>query len=1290
MLLFSLRSFTVIVVWVSCPVLIISVKCLVMAKVKIASLNANGLQVASKRRAIFHTMRQLDLDFCLLQETHSTTDLAAVWQREWGGEIIYSHGLSNARGTAILVKRNSDFEILAEATDDEGRVTILKIKNEQSTIVLGNVYAPTQDDSTQQIKIIDFIEDVLETFQCQDIILGGDFNLILNPNLDRIDLSTATGVSGRYRDRINALLHELHLCDVWRLMNSNKKRFTFRRGRYASRLDYIFLSEHLVNTDTKTSIIPCSLSDHDVITLAIGPSTTMLGPGLWKLNNDLLFNDRYIELITNTIQEASSDDHEMDPNAAWEWIKHRIKEESRAFSGKIKAEQRRLEKDLTARINELQIRIDKGNTDCQIEYEDLKRELRELELHRANIIMLRSKANWALHGERTSKYFLNLEKIRAKNRAISQLVTEAGDIVEDPKDILEEQRIFFKNLYCKQDEGADLQSLEQLNLAEDLIPKINDMDKRRLEQPFSIEEFKRALQELNKGRCPGSDGLTPEFYIKFWDVLSPQLCESLLFSLQEGKMSMEQRRGVISLIPKKDTDRRFLTNWRPVTLLNTDYKILSKAVATRLQSCLPQIIHEDQKGFMKNRYIGENIRTTQDIIEHCEKEELPGFVVALDYRKAFDSVRWQLIQKALEIFNFGDFFRSCVRSLSCEIETCVMNAGLTSKYFYPKNGVRQGCCVSPLLFTVCVELLACMIRQNDRITGINIRNTHYKISQFADDATCYADSTDSVEHIKRTLSLFSTYSGLFINQNKSKILSLQGQEDQQTTIAGIQLTPMVKILGVCHAKGRTLDQHYEWNFLPAMNKMRSICAAWGNRMLSLKGRVTIFNSLLISLIQYLCANTVTPKRVFSEVKKIACDFLWAGKSNKVAYNIIIQQVKFGGLHLMDLEHRVAASRLGWIRRALLSPHCSMAQTFAHIFSMEIHQVLTAKRNYKERDMELSRHPFYRQVILTWQKYHNFEPMDEQHIREEQLWDNIYIKSGQNVLDSSDAKWQKWQQAGIHTVHDLCHPTEGRILGQEEINECYKMKINFLNALTVRNCVPHVWRAKLSEHFSQQIDSRTTLQIDDSILDITKSSPKVWYESMLIKAQMVMKRQASWDQELLLHQDKEMDWQERYSAPYKVCRETKLQSFAFKIAHRLIPCAHFLRKMRIRESEECVTCKETDTIIHYLYDCTEVQRFWQGVVKWFDDYTHISLDNLSAAHFMFGIPKTTRNWKTVNWILLVTKFFIQRQKLFHNGKLHLIHFLAHIKEKLITEKKVCRMEGKPHKFQKWQQLLSVLS
>lgn len=115
------------------------------------------------------------------------------------------------------------------------------------------------------------------------------------------------------------------------------------------------------------------------------------------------------------------------------------------------------------------------------------------------------------------------------------------------------------------------------------------------------EELRVALAELNAGKSPGSDGIPPEFYSKFWQHLSPFFGHSLAHAIHMGSLSTNQCRGVITLIPKKDVDRRRIENWRPITLLNCDYKIFTKAVAIRLQRVMGKLIHHNQTGFMAGR-----------------------------------------------------------------------------------------------------------------------------------------------------------------------------------------------------------------------------------------------------------------------------------------------------------------------------------------------------------------------------------------------------------------------------------------------------------------------------------------------------------------------------------------------------------------------------------------------------------------------------------------------------------------------------------------------------------------
>lgn len=135
---------------------------------------------------------------------------------------------------------------------------------------------------------------------------------------------------------------------------------------------------------------------------------------------------------------------------------------------------------------------------------------------------------------------------------------------------------------------------------------------------------------------------------------------------------------------KKGLNRRYIRNWRAITLLNTDNKILIKAMAIRLQSCFESIIHADQNGFLKQRYLGHNLQTVQDIIDYIHKTRSSAYLLALDYRKAFDSLRWSLILKALHLLGFGESFCDSIEMLFTDPETCVHNSGYTSPYFSPR------------------------------------------------------------------------------------------------------------------------------------------------------------------------------------------------------------------------------------------------------------------------------------------------------------------------------------------------------------------------------------------------------------------------------------------------------------------------------------------------------------------------------------------------------------------------------------------------------------------------------
>ena len=112
-------------------------------------------------------------------------------------------------------------------------------------------------------------------------------------------------------------------------------------------------------------------------------------------------------------------------------------------------------------------------------------------------------------------------------------------------------------------------------------------------------------------------------------------------SFSKGYLSISQRRGLITLLPKKNKPRQYLKTWRPITLLNCDYKIAAKSIATRLKKVLPHLINSDQTGFLKGRFIGENIRLINSVIDYAEKQNIPGLLLFVDFEKAFDTLEWK-------------------------------------------------------------------------------------------------------------------------------------------------------------------------------------------------------------------------------------------------------------------------------------------------------------------------------------------------------------------------------------------------------------------------------------------------------------------------------------------------------------------------------------------------------------------------------------------------------------------------------------------------------------------------
>ena len=446
---------------------------------------------------------------------------------------------------------------------------------------------------------------------------------------------------------------------------------------------------------------------------------------------------------------------------------------------------------------------------------------------------------------------------------------------------------------------------------------LNEQEQKYCEGLLTASECLESLKSMESNKSPGSDGLPAEFYKVFWNDINPYLLNALNSAYTKGLLSITQRRGLITLIPKKNKPTNLLKNWRPITLLNCDYKIATKSIASRIRKVLPKIINNDQTGFLKGRFIGENIRLIDSIINDTNTEKIPGLLLFVDFEKAFDSIEWSFIEKTLKYYNFGTSLVTWVKVFYTDISSCVLNNGWSSDFFNLSRGVRQGCPLSPYLFILCAEILGNAVRKDNEVHGIKIFDTECKLSQYADDTTMILDGSKS--SFLRSLYLldsFASISGLKVNYEKTEALWIGASKSSNLTFPSSKpITWANEKVFALRVWFSTLEDKsaLNSNFIEKIEKIRSILDNRSARRLTLLGKIAIIKTLAVSQIVYILSSLPTPPDVLKTINSILYDFLWDGKGDKIKRTTMINSYAEGGLKMLDIQSFNESLKMKWIQ-----------------------------------------------------------------------------------------------------------------------------------------------------------------------------------------------------------------------------------------------------------------------------------------------------------------------------------------------------------------------------------------
>lgn len=1246
----------------------------------IYSVNVNGMNEVRKRRLIFKSLRKLKRSIILVQETHCSRRASSLWKFQWRNTILLTDDSSNTGGVALLFSDDLKPAIIEYTLPFLDRVIFchFSINSEEFKVI--NVYMPTANYETQQLHVLSKIEELISGDEEATVILGGDFNVAVDGHLDRSGYVHSDIPNKSFRNRLVQFIDRVGLCDLWRVQNQRKPGFTWSRGSRMSRLDYLFISESVSGITVASSPKIVNYSDHRMISLAFKPSESKFGKGFWRFQTFLLERKDFCEELEAGIQDAITSASHLSPFLQWEFIKYKIRDTSINFFSKLKVESKKMEKILRLEMEELSDLMESDPT-VRDRFHEVKRELFQVQLLCSKEAMIRSRIRWVGEGERPSKYFLNLQKKDFEDRCVSRMVTEEGVLLSSFEEILAYKKQFFTDQFKKRDNTA---SNEEVNFFPEDGLTLGREDKEILNRDISIEELELSLKSMKKGKAPGSDGIPPELYLRFWHILGKYLLDGLNDSIQRGLLSPNQRRSVITLIPKKGKDKRFIRSWRPISILNADYKVFSKLLSKRLAGLLPLLTNLNQTGFVKSRYIGNNVLNLQSVVEYLQRTGEEGLIVSLDFKSAFDSLDHAFMMDALKTYNLGDNFLHWVSTLYSSAEATVLSNGISSGWFSVERGVRQGCPLSPMLFVLAVERLADSMRNNNSIRGINVLDTNLKVSQFADDTTLILRDEQSIDEVWSVLESFKKVSGMELNVDKTKGLMIGDFSFSGEIANSFEWASEIPILGVSISTQQFPDKEYDLNFKSIIQKMQKVCDAWSGKNITLKGKCVILNTLVLPKIYYAATILAVPPKVYVLVDKLISNFLWKGKAAKISRHSLEMSTKDGGLGLHNFRDRIKTAKISWIRN-MTSSHREPWHAWLEYCTGKPIYHLCLERNTLRIFRDTT--PFFREVFRYWKQLYNSPPSTDMSVRNECLWGNPFVKGKIKKLTENVCK-----NRGIVKINDILR--EGKIMSKTQLEEKFHFTPSHTLLRRWNYNIPREWLDKIlpiskdvKRHSLYVRDLKGT-RTDIHLLS-AKEMHQIFSKDKKTKVTFKEKWQKAYPEVELFKSN--YQWEKWVLLPYMLTHEIQLQNFSFRILHRVLPCQVYLKQIRVSQSNLCTRCGETDDLLHFLFECPRVNAFWQSLFSWLEVFENsIEIPDLSEEYFLLGFVNSLEDISLLNYIFLYAKFYVYKNSLFNEGKVDLFEFLLELKFRLRIERACCFKDMSYEKrFKNWEDFYQKL-
>lgn len=1143
---------------------------------KFVSFNVNGLNGPVKRKRVLTHLKKLRIDIAFIQETHLTAQEHKKLKRDWVGHVLSSSFTSRARGVAILINKNTPVTIGETIIDPSGRYVLVHCQIYSEPWTLLNLYAPNYDDES-------FIQDIFLKVSGgrQNILVGGDFNFCLDPVMDK---STSTVSKTKAAKTTLAFMEDLNLTDVWRHAHPQTRDYSFYSCPHNShtRIDLFLLSSHLIHRTLDSEYLSRTLSDHSPLTLSIFMPEKPVNMYRWRMNPALLKRPDFCKFIRDCIELFCETNCPSSPNSfiLWDTLKAFLR-------GHIISYTKGVKKKYMAEIEELEteiLRLEKefqqsGSEELYKLLVNKKLEYNMLDTYKIEKVISRTKQRYYELGEKAHKILSWQLKTEDSSRTINSIQTNTGTVSYNPTEINDTFKEFYTKLYTSES-PEDLNKIDEF-LSTIELPTLSQEDQNNLDLPFTQKEIEKALSLLQSNKSPGEDGFPPEFYREFKDLLIPLIKDVLDLASRTQTLPESFSTAIITVIHKKNKDPLKCASYRPISLLNTDYKLISKVLANRLGQYLPQLINPDQSGFILKRSSSNNLCRLFNIIHLAKSKTEPSIAVALDAEKAFDRLEWPFLFKVLAKYGFGQSFINWVKTLYHMPRARITTNGQISAVFPLSRSSRQGCPLSPGLFVLAIEPLAEAIRQDPDIKGFKVGQTTHKLNLMADDVILYlTDPGNSLAKLQTLLDTYSVISGYKVNMEKSEIIPLTNFDYTECQQASPfkWLPNGIKYLGI--TVDNDLNNLYKLNYLPLLTRIEEDLSRWMSLPITLCGRVNCVKMNVLPRLQYLFQSLPIPlpQTFFKTLNKHVRQFIWNCKVPRVSMVKLTWDYRMGGLRLPSFKKYYLAAQMRFISSFFEGESApSWIQIGVHTLKEDVFGDFIYKWSPKMISKKTD-NPILRHLVKIWWETHGSLGLNVGLSPRTPLRQNGLIP-----MTLNNKILATWYQKGIHHLED-CY--DGVLMSFEQLKRKYDLSDKtFYCYLQLRSFLREGLGPGLSLPLLTDVEE---LLHGDKCRFISRMY------SLLLNGSPkpgVHKSRMRWETDLGITIDEQL-WSDLCQDSMSATINARYRLVHYNFLHQLYLTPQKIHKSKPELSEMCFRCGvEVGSFLHCTWLCTKVRPFW---------------------------------------------------------------------------------------------------